>query len=364
MTIQEDVQKLEPGALVELFVLDATDQTGEVLRFHQDTNFGSIWWQGVEYFPWPIKVEGFAKTTDKPPTPSLTIGNIDGSISALCRVLDDLAGVKIIRKRTFARYIDARNFPGPNLVPNASFTSGTTGFTFSGGTGIVEGDGLRITRTTANIGVGRNITGLTVGKKYVVNLDIADNSVPVSNMAFIRVGSSISNSGVKSEPIPQFKVGRVQAEFTATATNHWVSVWVNSPNARLVLRRFAVQEFGVNPEADPNQQFADELWYVERKVTENKELVEFELASPLDLNGVQLPRRQIVANYCSWMSLGGYRGANCGYTGPPVADANDVPTDDPTRDACSGRISGCKIRKWPGDVLNFGGFPAAGLMRT
>jgi hypothetical protein len=37
------------------------------------------------------------------------------------------------------------------------------------------------------------------------------------------------------------------------------------------------------------------------------------------LVGVVLPRRQIIANVCQWK----YRGAECGYTGPPVADAND-----------------------------------------
>jgi hypothetical protein len=35
--------------------------------------------------------------------------------------------------------------------------------------------------------------------------------------------------------------------------------------------------------------------------------------------GVMLPRRQVIANVCQWV----YRGGECGYTGPPVADADD-----------------------------------------
>jgi phage-related protein len=71
--------------------------------------------------------------------------------------------------------------------------------------------------------------------------------------------------------------------------------------------------------ADPHAKFPDEIWYVDRKSNENRSVVEFELASKFDLVGVVLPRRQIIANVCQWR----YRSAECGYTGPPVADAND-----------------------------------------
>ena len=92
--------------------------------------------------------------------------------------------------------------------------------------------------------------------------------------------------------------------------------------------------------------------------------MEFELASALDIQGSMLPRRQIIANYCSFKSNGGYRGPYCGYTGPAVAKADDTPTSDMGLDDCSGRLAGCKLRQWPDGVLNFGGFPAAGLVRV
>jgi phage-related protein len=48
MTIAADVQKLEPGAMVELFDLDATAITGggsgDVLHFHAYTQVGPIYW--------------------------------------------------------------------------------------------------------------------------------------------------------------------------------------------------------------------------------------------------------------------------------------------------------------------------------
>ena len=43
---------------------------------------------------------------------------------------------------------------------------------------------------------------------------------------------------------------------------------------------------------DSTQRFPDEIFFVDRKVTENKDVVEFELCSALDLAGVRLPKRQ------------------------------------------------------------------------
>ena len=56
---------------------------------------------------------------------------------------------------------------------------------------------------------------------------------------------------------------------------------------------FKPEELG-NPYGDPDstQRFPDEVYFVDRKVNENKEMVEFELCSALDLAGVRLPKRQ------------------------------------------------------------------------
>ena len=43
---------------------------------------------------------------------------------------------------------------------------------------------------------------------------------------------------------------------------------------------------------DSTQRFPDEIFFVDRKVTETKDIVEFELCSALDLAGVRLPKRQ------------------------------------------------------------------------
>jgi lambda family phage minor tail protein L len=43
---------------------------------------------------------------------------------------------------------------------------------------------------------------------------------------------------------------------------------------------------------DPNAEFPKEVYTVDRKATETREIVEFELAAPTDLAGVRIPKRQ------------------------------------------------------------------------
>ncbi|MGF6981431.1 lambda family phage minor tail protein L [Paraburkholderia atlantica] len=127
------------------------------------------------------------------------------------------------------------------------------------------------------------------------------------------------------------------------------------------LARFldAVNFTGGNPTADPNEAFPDEIWYVNQKTREDFEVVEFELATKMDVEGVQLPRRQVIRNQCPWR----YRGDGCGYGGPPVADINDIPTGDPANDVCGKRLTSCKLRFGTYGWLPFGGFPGASQYR-
>ena len=47
-----------------------------------------------------------------------------------------------------------------------------------------------------------------------------------------------------------------------------------------------------NATADPNAEFPQEIYSIDRKSAENREVVEFELAAPTDLAGVRIPGRQ------------------------------------------------------------------------
>lgn len=216
------IQGLEPGSLITLYEIDGEKIGAGIYRFHADTTSGSIFFDGIEYKPWPMKADGFetsAKGTSA--SPKVTMGNVDGFVTALCLSFRNMVGADFKRIRTLSQFLDGM------------------------------------------------------------------------------------------------------------------------------------------PEADPEEQFPPEIWRIEQKLSEDKKQVQFELSNSIDFRNQQIPARQIIANVCAWQ----YRGAECGYNGPPVADIDDNPTTDPTKDACSHFVRGCKFRFGEYGELPFGGFPSAGLVR-
>lgn len=55
-------------------------------------------------------------------------------------------------------------------------------------------------------------------------------------------------------------------------------------------------ESGLNPfgTPDPTATFPNEIYYIDRKVTENRDIIQFELTASFDLDGVRLPKRQVL----------------------------------------------------------------------
>jgi lambda family phage minor tail protein L len=228
MTVAQDVTRLAPMQMVEMFMWDdkLIQGGGNILRWHPGTTVarGPIYWQGVEYQQFPIEANGFEmQSSGKLPRPTIRVANIGGSIGAYIRGMKDGLGAAVTRKRTLGKYLDAVNFP----------------------------------------------------------------------------------SG--------------------------------------------------NPYADPNTHFNDELFYVARKVAENPIYVELELAVKFDVEGIKLPRRQVIAGTCQWI----YRSAECSYSKGPILN-------DPTYpgvDKCGKSLDSCKLRFGANGVLPTSAFPASMLAR-
>lgn len=199
MTLAVDVQSLELTAIVELFELDATIAGGGVSYFHAGTNgLGTpVVWQGNSYLPLPVEAEGFdVSASGEEPRPVLRVANIDGLFSLELRMLDDLIGARVTRRRTLAKYLDAVNFAG-----------------------------------------------------------------------------------------------------------------------------------GVNPSADPDQHWPDDVFLVNRKAVENESIIEFELGSPAEVRGAMLPAWQIIGSLCRWRQMGLYKDPDtCGWGGPATAGADFTAT--------------------------------------
>lgn len=93
---------------------------------------------------------------------------------------------------------------------------------------------------------------------------------------------------------------------------------------------------------DPTAEFPREIYYVDRKTIENREVVEFELAAAFDLAGVSAPKRQCIANICQWV----YKSIECGYSG-------GLPT-------CLKTLTDCKAHFGATAELPFGSYPGIG----
>lgn len=413
--ITADAQQLEPGGRVTVYELDASSFGADQLFFHAHLQSGVIWWQGQEYGAWPIEASGFERTSDQPPNPRLKVGNLDGRIGVMCQLYGDMVGAKVIRRQTLVKYLDGKNFqPLRNLARNSGFEVSPT--TSTAPTGWVTettmsamslryvpsplpggGRALRIeaTATAAGQYIGLALPNILADKleiepytDFTLSTNLRGSAGCVLRMYIQWVNAS--NAVLATATLPD-----------VTATGQWMRLSLtgrttqpSAVRARLFVgRMFSVAAGAValeldntqfergavateyqltgldldasrNPTADPNEHFLDEIWFIERKVAETKEVVEFELTTAIDLNGEQLPGRQIISGVCGWLIRGGYRGPFCGYTGPAVADANDVPTTDPARDQCGGRVGSCKLRFGADKPLPYGGFPASGLLRT
>lgn len=238
--VREELASLSPSSIIELYeVTTCTRIHGvcEVYRFHAGVNAkqvsGHVVWAGNTYYAWPVEADGFEYTGNGAlPRPKIRIANVDGTITAVLLELAqfsysaDLAGARVVRIRTLARFLDATNFEG--------------------------------------------------------------NANP----------------------------------------------------------------FGT---PDPSASLPEEVYFIDRKSGETREIVEFELVGALDLAGVRAPKRQTINNICQWR----YRSAECSYTGNDYFDENDIPTTE-DNDVCGKRLTSCEARFGENGSLPFGSFPGIG----
>jgi len=123
---------------------------------------------------------------------------------------------------------------------------------------------------------------------------------------------------------------------------------------------FIYQEVG-NPfgTPDPTAEFPREIYFVDRKSAENRDVVEFELASAFDMAGIRAPKRQCITR-CQWV----YRSNECSYTGTNFFNSSDVAVGNASQDVCGKRVDSCKARFGQSAELPFGGYPGIGTYFT
>ena len=129
-----EVQKINPSAIIELFVLQlstslhgsstclpASNNEINIYRFHAGSNLnanGEIVFANKKYLRLPVIAEGFAFQRGQLPRPKFIVSNVLGTVSTILDAVNtitpgnDLTGATVTRIRTMARFIDAVNFPG------------------------------------------------------------------------------------------------------------------------------------------------------------------------------------------------------------------------------------------------------------
>ena len=137
-------------------------------------------------------------------------------------------------------------------------------------------------------------------------------------------------------------------------------------------------------EPDPEAIFLPQIYLIERKVKETRQMVEFQLSASMDQAGRMLPKRQILRDACThiyrrWdgVSAFDYSAATCPWVGAglgvdtaaPYFLNDDVETDDPSLDNCGKRVRSCEARFAPEDGsirldLPTRAFPGVARIRT
>ena len=113
--ISEEIQKLEPSAIIELFELKLTlavNGVDQTYYYHAGTNElkSNIVFNGITYVAAPVEIKGFNKTTKGTlPRPTFSVANADNAITNLMLLYNPL-NAELKRIQTHKKFLDAVNF--------------------------------------------------------------------------------------------------------------------------------------------------------------------------------------------------------------------------------------------------------------
>ena len=308
-----DLQKINPSAIIELFTL-TTDATlhgsSQTYRFHNGTNLnsnGDVVWAGNQYLKLPIQAEGFAYQKGQLPRPTLTVSNALGTITAILLNVNtvtagnDLTGATVTRIRTLARYLDAVNFP----VTTTS-TSTTTIIADPS-----DAETVTYTVTVVNVG-GSNIFAINGSNNPVITMkrgstytfDVSDNTNATHPLRIksdaggdqtVTVTGTQGQAGATVVYTPAYPSAPSDLRYYCSTHGNAMgnTITMNNPNTTTqTTTSTSTQQVNPFGTPDPTAEFPQEIYKIDRKSNENREVVTFELAAVFDLAGIRAPKRQ------------------------------------------------------------------------
>jgi lambda family phage minor tail protein L len=122
--VQSQSQKLEAGDLINLYTVDVTP-LGVPQMWHF-TNGTEVKFRGITYVSADVHAEGFEWSGQGAlPQPKISVSNATRMLGGLTTMYKDLVGAKLIRVRTYAKFLDGQ----PSANPDEAFAADI--YTFS-----------------------------------------------------------------------------------------------------------------------------------------------------------------------------------------------------------------------------------------
>ena len=307
------LQEINPGAVIELFTLqlDATlHGSTTIYRFHNGANLnanGELVWAGNSYQRFPIECTGFEFTgTGTLPRPSISVSNIFGTLTAIMQnvnqttVGNDLNGAKLTRIRTLARFLDAVNF-APTITTTTSTQTvadpsdaETVTYTVT----VVQDSGGN--NVFAINGVQKPVITMKRGSTYIFNQSHSSNvghplrikSDAGGQQTTVNAGTLGTDATVTYSPAYPSAPNDLRYYCTSHGNNMGNTITMNDPNT-IQQQTTSSSTTQSNPfgTPDPTAEFPQEIYFLDRKVSENRDVVQWEAISALDLVNVKLPKR-------------------------------------------------------------------------
>lgn len=180
------------------------------------------------------------------------------------------------------------------------------------------------------------------GGKVVRFVDERLDSTKLVNYQPVPIqASDFKITGSNRLPTPKLAIGNIDGQMTSLSFDFEDLVGFRFWRIR-TYGKYLESVGGVKQSTyDATAYFTPELYYFNRKTEETNLGVIYELASALDLEGLQIPSRKLYPNFCPFV----YGSPECGSTS--------------TKETCPKTLEACKERNTA--PYPFGGFPAANL---
>lgn len=169
-------------------------------------------------------------------------------------------------------------------------------------------------------------------------------------------------SGTGPAPTPTIRVTNVNLVFASL-----VRQYEDLIGARLIRRRTFRSFLDGADETASEFEFPVDIYAVDRKLRHNNRIIEWQLASAIDQQGVTLPARQVLRDTCTHVyrrwdaetASFDYSQATCPYVDAASFDLQNNPTSG-DRDICNKQLNGCKRRFGNNGNLPTRAFPGVG----